>query len=186
MNYEEFLEFYQQHGRCPNDVSRSKNKLNEVQLKSRYQKFLKSEEKKIQRKERNIQTAKDNKQEAIDNKDYIDEKWIKVCKLVDERDNNECQLIKLLHYGDLELLEELAGPLIKIKDHAHVIPRSTAPHMKYDVDNLIILNRFSHSMIDQYRDPIEGKQITKEEHEFYWKFIVGKERYNKLLERSKK
>jgi len=170
MTLVEFEAFYEEKGFLPNDVGGRKNELNMVQLKSRYEKYLKSEQKKIDRIERLMSK---------------DEKW-EILK--EQLDLSSCSLEEaLLTTNELELVSELkknAGHIFEIIDPAHVFGKGAYPHMKYHVDNVVPLNRFSHSMLDQNRNPITGKQLYSEHKEWWWKFIVGLEKYTELKERS--
>jgi hypothetical protein len=169
MTFEDFKNYYVERGSLPNDVGRRKNKLNDKQIKSRYDKYLKSEQKKIDRRER-LNT---------------DDKWK---ELVSNLDLTRCALVDRLmiinNDKDLSQLYEKAGPWIDIIDPAHIFGKGSYPHMKYDKENILPLNRYSHSCLDQNRDPITGEPISNEEIRKIWKLLVGIERYNKLLKRS--
>lgn len=170
--FKEFIDYYEKTGRIPNDFSYRKNKLNETQLKSKYEKYLKKLNKEQEKREENKYT--------------IDERWE---ELKAQLDLEHCQLIKKLQSEDrFEALKELkfnASWLIKTIDPAHIFPRSGYPELKYDVDNVVPLNRYSHSCIDTMRDPINGNMIDKETQQLFWKYIVGDITYNKLEKRTK-
>ena len=57
--------------------------------------------------------------------------------------------------------------------------------MCYLDDNVILLNRKSHDWIDSGLSPITGKNISKEELEYFWIRIIGQDLYNKLKVLSK-
>lgn len=170
MSLEEFKLFYKERGFLPNDVVRRKNPLNEKQIITRYNKFLKSEEK---RKERMLRNS-------------FDEKWEEF-KLT--LDLSECSLLKkfrkLQCQTELEFLIENSGNLIKVIDPAHVFSKGAYPHLKYEKENVVALNRWSHSCLDSRKHPVYGGPISEEEYVFWWKFIVGEERYQKLLKMRK-
>ena len=42
-------------------------------------------------------------------------------------------------------------------DCAHLIPRSIASHLIYDEDNIILIGRFYHSLLDQNKNFLTGK-----------------------------
>ena len=90
-------------------------------------------------------------------------------------------IIAFFDFLELQALDNNAGYFAKIIDHAHVIRRSRAPKLKYDASNIVCLNRFSHSMLDNYRHPITGAQISEKEYEGWWKQIVGDSEYNRLI-----
>jgi len=164
MDFEKYKEFYNKYGKTVDQIQKPKNHLSEEELRKKYEKYLKKEEKKY-------------------NKEYGDEKWEEVKRQVQERDKN-CLLFKKLpkKYKGF-IYSEGNGFLLKEVDPAHIFPKSVYPHLKYDVDNVILLSRLFHSRLDEYRDPIFGEQIGKAEHEKWWIFIIGKEWYKKLKEK---
>lgn len=183
MTFEEFKDFYEQRGFLPNDVGPRKNKLNKKQIKTRYRKYLEQEEKKRLANKRTFEKAS--------RKGYtkkVDERWE---SLKEQLDLRECQLVDRIKSEEnyqllMEIMWNKGGHLLKIIDPAHVFSRAEAPHMKYDLDNVVPLNRFSHSMLDIMRDPITGESISKEVHDEYWEFIVGEEKYKELKERYRR
>ena len=172
MTFEEFKEFYKKFGRCPNDIGARKNSLNERQLITRYDKYLKG----LQKKRDSL------------SKNNIDEEWDFLKKEVFKRDGGSCRLLAFLEAeNSINIVEELrnnAGHLFYIIDHAHIIRRSISPKLKYDPKNVILLNRYSHGNLDQYRHPITGSSISAEEVENWWRFLVGEKNYNELKEQS--
>lgn len=175
MTLEEFKEYYSKYGRLPNDISVRKGKMNELQLETRYKKY--------------IQQTNNRQRESkkIVNREYtsfIDDKWE---ELKSKLDLTECQLIKRLKEEKQdEAIKELkknAKWLLKTIDPAHIFSRSGYPYLKYELENVVPLNRFSHSCLDTMRDPITGKNITKEEHKLFWMFIAGIDVYKRLEQR---
>lgn len=169
--FEEFKNFYKKNKYLPNDVGRRKNPLNEKQLKTRYNKYLKQQDL-VNKKQ--IEAIQKKKQYYT-----IDERWEEVKR---NMDLSECLLMKRLKDMKFESLYYTLSkkPFIDTIDPAHVFPRSGFPHLKYEPLNIVPLNRYSHSNIDQFRDPIFGDPITKEVQTALWEFILGKEKYKKL------
>lgn len=169
MTFDEFKEFYETKGYLPNDVGRRKNKLNDRQLETRHRKYLQQKKKEIEKSEYTI-----------------DKEWE---ELKDQLDFSQCSLMKRLYQeGMLDELAELrqnASWLIQTIDPAHVFPKGGYPFLKYDVENVVPLNRYSHSCLDTMRDPISGKSITKEDHTLFWMFITGIETYTNLERKVK-
>jgi hypothetical protein len=161
MNYEEFSEFYNQRGYCPNDVGRRKNPMNEKQLRYRFKKYEASELKRF---------------EAQDRYREVDQQWIDLKK---EMDLTKCRLATLLleeeHYDFYNTLKSEAGHLFSTIDPAHVFGKGAYPHMKYELRNVVPLNRFSHSCLDTSRHPITGKPISREERDKWWEYIITPE-----------
>lgn len=180
MIYEEFVEFYEKYKRTPNQITYPKNRLNERQLKSQYKKFLRQEEKKKAKREKKIQ---DKFNEKVNFEDMKDEKWEMVKEEVYKRDGGKCQLIPKLTAGELTVFLEKSGDLRYIIDPAHIFRKGAYPQLKYDPENVILLNRYSHSMIDTYRNPVTGEPLTQTEHQKWWMRIVGAKRYMKLEEK---
>jgi len=111
----------------------------------------------------------------------VDEEWEKVKKIVFERDNNECQLLKKLNKEQLSIFYSKAIPnLVKVIDPAHYKSRGSFLDLKYEPDNVVVINRISHSRLDIGKSPIDGKTITKEEWHQWWELILGKERKERL------
>lgn len=170
LSFEEYKEYYNEHKKCIDDYFSTpyKKELNEKQIESHYKKYLK----------RNIK-----KGEKLNKKDEI---WESV---KNEVNLSKCLLVERLEkdkkVDELKTLKENAKQLINTIDPAHVFSRGAYPELKYDIDNIVPLNRFSHSMLDQMRDPITSRQITKEEHDNIWKYIIGEEKYNMLKGKTK-
>ena len=182
LSYDAFKDYYRRRGRCPNDSMVRKNPLNEKQLQTRYKQYTKSEERKAARYEEQLRKAKEKKfQEKAD-----DSEWREVANKVHKRDNEECQLLKVLTPEEKKELLSNAGGFIHTLDPAHVFRKSSYPHMKYDVGNIYLLNRYSHSNLDNQKSPINGKSITPMEAVIWWIRIVGNTKYAELLEKAKK
>lgn len=114
-----------------------------------------------------------------------DLKWVECRKKVFERDKDNCRLFRILSVVEALILKKNAGMMFNIIDPAHVFPKSTHSWMKYDPENIVCLNRYSHSMLEQSCHPITGVHITKDEEQEWWKQILGNVVYSRLLEKSK-
>jgi len=180
MTFEEFVEFYNTYGKTPNQISKPNHSLTPRELETKYQKYIRSEDKKQQRKEEQIKKQRKSQREKAKE---IDFDLIKVYSKVDKRDNFQCRLIAILDFNAYrELTANAWDALLCQIDHAHYLRRLSYPHLKYDIDNIVLLNRYSHSMIDQMCNPVNGKPITKEEHENWWKLILGNQ-YTRIMEK---
>lgn len=114
-----------------------------------------------------------------------DAKWKEVRNKVRDRDKF-CRLMRKLKISETyELKNNASRKELSILDPAHVIPASAAPHMIYDEDNIVLLNRYSHEQLDYNRNPVNGKSITKDEVSLWWAKIVGLDKYQELLQRAK-
>lgn len=166
LSEEDFYRMYRETGKLPGDIGVRKNPLNERQLKRKW----------IQYQQRELNQAEKKKQKQYQK----DEQWERLKTDI----GKSCQLVaRLYELGLNDALRELsdnAGWLIKTVDGAHYKSRSRYPFMIYYSDNVVPLNRFSHSMLDQCRDPISGELISKEEQEGWWELILGEEKYRRV------
>lgn len=166
LSEEDFYRMYRETGKLPGDIGVRKNPLNERQLKRKW----------IQYQQRELNQAEKKKQKQYQK----DEQWERLKTDI----GKSCQLVaRLYELGLNDALRELsdnAGWLIKTVDGAHYKSRSRYPFMIYYADNVVPLNRFSHSMLDQCRDPISGELISKEEQEGWWELILGEEKYRRV------
>lgn len=181
-NFQKYKDFYMTHGRTVDQMNKPKSSLNEEQLEAKYRKY----QKKLQKQEDKIQ---EQRQKAFEKKIYnTDEKWQKVKEQVESRDKGQCMLSNKLSYEEKKIIYKEMGAFLfnAPNDPAHVFGKGAYPHMKYDVDNIVTLNRVFHSRLDHYFHPLTGKSINKNEHEMWWRRIVGNKLYDTLLERSKK
>lgn len=114
-----------------------------------------------------------------------DKEWQALKKDVFKRDRGVCRLCRILTAQEMTLLQWNAGSRIKIIDPAHVLGVGPHPEVKYELQNVVSLNRYSHDMLDTFKDPITGKRIDKETHTMWWKRIIGGIEYQDLLNLSK-
>lgn len=117
-------------------------------------------------------------------RDNKDPKWAKLKERVNKRDKT-CRLAAKLSAKDYLVLQKKAGRYMFALDCAHVFSVGGFPHMLYEVKNVVLLNRYSHTLLDDYKHPIYGSPLTKEEHTEWWIKIVGKTRYEELEKMSK-
>lgn len=170
--YEEFVSFYKSKGILDmgTSIRRPSKPLNDRQLQRAYEQYLH----KLEIQKEKIKT----KQSQSRSRDS------ELSEFVRNRDGNKCRLVWLL--SDTEYQEWLSnqGGQGSTIDAAHVFGKNAYPWMRYIPENVVCLNRFSHNSLDTYRSPLNGKIISKEEHENWWKRIVGEETYAKLEELS--
>jgi hypothetical protein len=81
-----------------------------------------------------------------------DEKWELLKQQLFERDQ-ECQIEKVLTKPQIKNIKLLYDPLFSkvnnLIDGMHIIPRSVAPELIYDLDNVLLGKRFYHGCIDR-------------------------------------
>ena len=173
MTFDEFVESYEKFGKCPGQMTKPKNRLNEKQLLTRFENFSKEKKEKVQKGS------------------WDDPLWQEVADKVWKRDKSECRLLSKLKIDNpnlyLYFIKNNMKSLYTKLDLAHIIPRSQSAELYYEPSNIILLSRLVHSNLDTYHDPITGKAITKEEQERWWRYIVGDFVYDSLLNiKSKK
>jgi hypothetical protein len=182
-----------QKGKCNRNTIKSRQCEKQYKQELCYNKFVQKQEKDLLKRE----DKKKERQEEIDEYkrkkesgekiEYEDNdpQWTEVLKQVWIRDRAQCRFFLIMTEEEKKLIKpHLWGDFKKI-DGAHCISRSQSPKMKYDVDNVYLLFRRVHKALDGCFDPFTGKPITKEEVINYWKRIIGEEKYNELIERSK-
>lgn len=113
-----------------------------------------------------------------------DEKWVALKERVRKRDKS-CRLLKLLTVKEMLMIQRYApGKLLATYDVAHVMGCGTYPHMTYNDKNCILLNRYSHENLDNYKSPITGERITSEEVAKWWERLIGEKLYECLRKES--
>jgi len=117
-------------------------------------------------------------------RDSNDKEWKKVKDVVYERDDNKCRLTKVLNIIEALTLQRNAGPYLKTIDPAHYLAVSERPDLCYDENNIVCLNHYSHSNLDDCKSPIDGHHISMKEVDEWWKRILkgNEDQYNYLLE----
>lgn len=113
-------------------------------------------------------------------RDGNDVAWKKVKDVVKKRDGDICRLLRVISIQQALTLKKNATVLIQKLDPAHIFPVSTHPLLCYESDNIVTLNRYSHSMLDSGRDPIKGESITNQETMAWWEKIVGPQQWDRL------
>lgn len=171
MDFDQFCEHYKKYGKCPHQLSKPLHTLNEKELLSKWKSYSKAKVKSSQKVSKGVAG---------------DPLWDEVSDIVWKRDK-ECRLLSKLKIDKFEdykyFISSNPYSLIQKLDLAHIISRSASKNLYYDPDNIILLSRPAHSLLDSYHDPIYGKAITKDEREDWFRYIVGNEKYEKLLEK---
>ena len=101
-------------------------------------------------------------------RDPDDLEWKKVKEEVKKRDKGIDRMVKIVTPIEMVKLRRNAGSFLYIIDPAHYLAVSEAPEHIYEKNNIVSLNRFSHSNLDNFRDPIDGHPISKEEVHNWW------------------
>ncbi len=163
LSYEEFIEYYHKHKKLPLGIWTPTSSLNDAQIKTKYKKYLGLVNKQV---------------------DYSDLLWETTRREVYERDNNICRLWMILSLKERQ--EAVNNGFIgqfKTITPAHFIPKSIAPKLKYEIDNIYTLSLMFHSHIDDFRNPLTGVSVNKDEVLYWWKRIINNDIiYKKLKE----
>jgi hypothetical protein len=115
-------------------------------------------------------------------RDKDDTKWQELKLRVSRRDNKTCRLLRICSAREGLMLQKIAPPtMLNHLDHAHCFPVGKYPSLCYNDRNVVLLNRYSHHMLDDCCDPITGELITYEERQKWWERILGTETYQYLL-----
>ena len=117
-------------------------------------------------------------------RDSNDKEWARVKKEVSDRDKGVDRIWKCLNLKEALILKKKGGVLLEKKDPAHIIAVSENESIMYEACNIVTLNRYSHEMLDSFRDPVDGHNITKREAVNWWLRILGtdKKQYNDFME----
>lgn len=117
-------------------------------------------------------------------RDSNDKEWTRVKKEVSDRDRGVDRIWKCLNLKEALVLKKKGGVLLEKKDPAHIIAVSENENIMYEACNIVTLNRYSHEMLDSFRDPVDGHNITKREAIQWWLRILGtdKKQYNDFME----
>jgi hypothetical protein len=73
----------------------------------------------------------------------------------------------------LLLQKKAPSSMLRQLDVAHVFPVGVYPEMMYDTNNCVLLNRYSHTCLDDMKDPITGESISYDERQEWWKRIAN-------------
>lgn len=182
-----------QKGKCNRNTIKSPQCKKQYKQELCYNKFVQKQEKDALKREAKYNEKKveideyKRKKEAGEKIEYeMDTKWQKLKEEITIRDKCQCRFFSIMTEEEKKLIRpHLWGDFKKI-DGAHCISRSSSPHMKYDVDNVYSLYRYLHKSLDEAFDPFTREPITKEQVADYWKRIIGENKYNELVERSRK
>lgn len=120
-------------------------------------------------------------------RDSNDKEWQRVKEEVKKRDKEIDRMIKVCSPVEYILYKKNAGNLINIIDPAHIIPVSENSKIMYMACNIISLSRAAHTNLDNFRDPIKGTYISKEEVNKWWKRLLHgdknqEEEFYKMIE----
>lgn len=137
-----------------------------------------------QEKQRQKQIEKFEKMLEEDNEIIIDEKeiefrknvWLMDCGFFPEVSyfsnwKKYCKIWNILTYEDRKYIDETYYMDLWIGqnlDVCHIQERSVQPELKYEPANGVVVSRYFHKLLDDYKHPVTKERITKEERLFWF------------------
>ena len=108
----------------------------------------------------------------------VDEKWIETRQKIIQRDRS-CRVWKCLSIPDKKYIlnnyQDDYMYFYKMLDVDHIIPKSVRFDLYYDLDNLLLMSRYFHRLLTDYRHPVTQKKITDEEKKIIYEKIKKSE-----------
>jgi hypothetical protein len=101
-----------------------------------------------------------------------------------ERDKG-CRLLSILTISERIVWNDHQNGMGDILDGAHIFGKGAYPWMRYELKNIITLNRFSHSCLDLNKSPVDGRSISVNEKVEWWQRIIGKQDWDCLEKLSR-
>jgi hypothetical protein len=170
-NYEDFKDDYEEYHYIDKVLNRyyPQKPLNEKQIQRYYLQYVKKWEK---------ANSKLKAKPADKSNDVL------LYEDVLERDKG-CRLLSVLTNSEWKIWNEHQNGMGGILDGAHVFGKGAYPWMRYEIKNVVTINRFSHSCLDLNKSPIDGHSISTVEKIKWWQRIIGKENWDYLEELSR-
>jgi len=197
ISYEEYVEYYKDNNEfyCRSYINKNKTYTNS-QINQKYKKYLQKIEKQqtnqdrkfLEKKEKYEKQKEEYIQKVINNEleFEIDEKWENVSTLIWKRDNFECRFIKILNEEEKQSFDKLVSNYQRENlEVAHCISRAKSKKLYYELNNLYLINYFSHRSLDEFRSPLTGEAITTKEVVYWWKRIINNDNLYEWLEENK-
>jgi len=159
LTFQEYKLYFEANHRFPDKSYVRPKGYNDAQLVSKYQKYEKSQT----RKQEKTVTRKGTSQDI---------RWTSTKKELWDKKGRTCVLCSILTEEESQLL--VINDIFNLKtiDPAHVLGKGAFPKAYYYEKNLVPLNRYSHSMLDQQKCPLTGKTISKKEWVHWWNRIL--------------
>lgn len=164
LTFEEFYIYYQKKGYFPLIFGKQEPNKTEQQVIKFYEKYKKLYEKNL------IKLEKDKQKNLLKKQEKpiftIDEEMEELKSQMWQRDKSQCQMwIRLTKEEKLIVgySNIIYNSMYKQLDTAHIFEKSVYPKLKYCLNNVVLLSRYFHSLLDGYKHPITEYKITKED-----------------------
>lgn len=118
-------------------------------------------------------------------KNKVDRDWIKIREEAFKLNPEANEFWRALNFEEYKIAKTWYDSFGQ-NDPAHIFGKGAYLHMKYMIENIIIIPRYCHSHIDQSRNPFTLQYMSEEEKRLFWIKFIGIERYNFLEKESRK
>ncbi len=184
LTQEEFIEYYETKNRLPKPSSYTGGKkLNDRQLITKYKEYVK----KCNRMEERKQSIKEDEDSEYLSNHIKNQRFAK--QEARKLDPEAQVFFSKLTSDELKTVNSMMrmGQDFSIIDPAHIFSVGSTPTMADEIDNILMLPRCVHSLVDTYLNPLSEKHevINKEQRDSFWIRFIGVERWNRLLEMRK-
>lgn len=156
----------------------SKKILKDNQIELKYNKYINNlEKKKLKGNSKYIQEILDVEKECFSEDPHANNFY-----------NRIKELDKLWGTDYHSYFMKMNKMLGDIYDPCHIVPRGRSRKLSIFKENIIIMPRYVHSLLDQYYEifSYSPKAISSKRHEEIWKLIIGEDKYNYLIDLSRK
>jgi hypothetical protein len=183
LSEEEYITFYYEKARLiDGQYSNNERRLNNAQLLTKYKKYCKAQAK-IDSQKKVFNTITEE-WEGKEPSNYLKNVFLaeKEARECDPQCSQWYQHLSIAEYSFLSnksrIFQDNKGQILY--DPAHIINRGGNTKLANCVENIIMLPRYIHSLLDQGNSPFSGKKWSLEEKEAFWIKIVGKARWDFL------
>lgn len=185
INLEDFIKKCEL-GYCLRQTIKSKRCNTKGKQEDCYKKYILKSEKDVEKRKQIKEKQKEEFINKIKNKEYSqDEEWNQLKERITKRDNNTCRFYATCTNEEKAILDKSLFGVFKILDGAHYLPRSRFPEYKMCDFNVVLLYRYVHTCLDNMINPFTKKKLSQEEHEQFWRRIIGDEEFKQIQERVK-
>ena len=90
------------------------------------------------------------------------------CKIRDSGQCRCCGILLASEQNERQSQSDFSLQMTVPTDVAHIEPVSLHLDKTYDLNNVVFLCRWCHSHIDNFYSPVNGRQLDKNEHWYWW------------------